>query len=521
MTPVLPSGFSPGPTPTFQFAVRLGVGASSTPDAGLLTLLLAAKVGDGTAANHVAIDVGDATEAEALFGARSRAAAGVRAFRQIAPRGRLMVCPVAPAAGAVAATAVLSFAGPATGAGVLRLRVSGRAIREVVLPPGTTGAGAAALARAALDDVAELLCTAAVGGAGSEHVLTLTAANAGDLGNQLRVVFEVTAAGITVALNGAAASVRGKAYFGSSAPAVAGVGAADLTQALSAVAGARYDRVIVDADDDVARTAIKAFVQAQSSINVGRRCMAVMTSFNEVVTGAGSVAEDAQALNEARITVLHQRRPHQTGVEIAAAYMAAKVYGDGRLPGEVQYRAAKANGLSLYPAVLASDEEERLTPLQIDLLLRAGVTPLGADPMNPGWASIVRPVTTRTRNAAGGLSYAVADTSKVAVSDLVADRMEAWASTAYADKNLVPDPPTIEQAPGSPWVVWPEAVREDLLTILNELEQEALVVDVARHAPLVTVAPVVIEGVTYLVCRAPFDVIAHLHSVVGEAIQNR
>lgn len=735
MAPLLPPQFAATPVPTFAFAVRLGVGPAAAPPSGLRVMLLASMTSAGTAAPNVPVEVFDVTDAEAKFGARSRAAMLCRAFRTLAPRGRLSLCPVADPVGGVAATAVLTFAGPSTGAGVVRLRVAGRLLREVVIPSGTSATNAAALVLVAVTEVSELPCTGAVGGTGAEHVLTLTAANLGATGNQLRVTFESTAPGLTIALNDLAAATRGKSYFGAVGTAAtagratgstsfpvrlangdtivvsrngagnatatfagfarrllgvggtlaavtaghalvlvvngvqravnfagtensaalyaaainvipgvftdtsggqvrittdrqgtgasltvhattdadvlaalgitsgqsgtplgssnvadieavtaaefativqtaivgtaagadhdghpyiestttgtsstiqvqasssaddefgfdnnshagtagastAGVGDVDLTSALTAIGGARYDRIVADIDDDTNRTRLKNHLVSQSSINVGHRCMGVVGSLAEDISGGGtSVQADAAALNEPLLTIVYQRRSHHAAGELAAAYAAAKVYGDGRLPGEEQYRAAKANGLSLAPAILATDEEERLSPTQVDSLLRAGVSPLGVDNLNPGYAALIRPVTTRTKNASGGVSYLVADTSKVTVSHLVADRCEAWAAEALADKNLVPDPATIEQAPSSPYVTWPGAVREEILAILRTMEAGALLVNVDAYASQVTVEQTTIDGVTYLVCRVPFAVINHLHSLVGEAQQ--
>lgn len=512
----LPSGLSSSPTPAFSFAVRVGVGPEATSASDLDVMLLAQKTSAGTASLNVSTQVLDVTDAEARFGSRSRLAMLVRAFRAIAPRATLYACPVADPSGGTAATARLDFAGPATGAGVFRLRIAGRLLSEVVIPSATTAAGAADLVRAAVAAVSELPCTAAVGGTGSEDELTLTAATDGVAGNQLRVVFECTAPGITVELNGASAAGSGKAYFGSASPATAGAGAVNLTSALSAISGARYDRIVADVDDDTNRGRLAAHLVSQSSINVGNRCMGIVGSIEETLSTAQG---DAVALNEPRCTIVYNRRSHNVVGELAAAYAAAKTYGDGRLPGESQYRAAKGNGLSLYPAIIATDEEERLTATQVDALLNSGVTPLGHDNLHPGYAAVVRPVTTRTKNASGGTSYLVRDTSKVAVADMVADRCEAFAAQNYGDKNLVPDPATIEQAPSSEFVTWPAAIRDDMLAILRQMESEFLLVNVSASASQVSVEPLVVDGTQYVVCKVPFSVIPHLHSVVGEAQQ--
>ena len=517
MSQSLPSGFTPVHIPLVAFAVRLGVGAGANALAGLKVMLVGMMLAAGTATANVPVEVGDATDANAKFGARSRLAGAVRAFRMIAPRARLYACPVADPAG-TAATAVLTFSGPATAAGVVRLRIAGQLAREVQIPSGTTAAQAATLVAAAVAEMSDLPATGAVGGGGSEHIYTLTASNTGAQGNQNRVVFEVTATGITIALNGASTATSGKAYFGSGAPATAGVGNPTISTALTAISGARYDRIGVDVDDDTLRGTVSTHVDTQSGINVGMRRMASLPALNDTVS---TVQADAVAVNNGRVVLLCQKRPHMPGNELLGAYLAAKVYGpqNGALPGEDTYRAAKANGLSLYPAILATDEEERLSSTDVNSLLASGVTVIGADYAHPGYASVVRPVTTRTLNAQGGTSYAVHDTSKVAVPDLVADRLEAWAAANYADKNLVADPATTEEAPSNPRLIWPSAIRDDVLAILREMEEEGLIGNVTANASAVTVGTTTVDGTTYAVASIPTKVVDHLHSTVGDVLQ--
>lgn len=512
----LPSGFNPVHIPLVSFAVRLGVGAGANALAGLKVMLVGMMLSAGTATANIPVEVGDATDANAKFGARSRLAGMVRAFRMIAPRARLYACPVADPAG-TAATAVLTFSGPATAAGVVRLRIAGQLVREVQIPSGATAAQAAALVAAAVAEMSDLPATGAVGGGGSEHIYTLTASNTGAQGNQNRVVFEVTATGITISLNGASAATSGKGYFGSGTS-TAGVGNPTISTALTAISGARYDRIGVDVDDDTLRGTVSTHVDTQSGINVGLRRVAVMPALNDTVS---TVQADAVAVNNGRVVLLHQKRPHMPGNEILGAYLAAKVYGplDGALPGEDTYRAAKANGLSLYPAILATDEEERLSATDVNSLLASGVTVINADYAHPGYASVVRPVTTRTLNAQGGTSYAVHDTSKVAVPDLVADRLEAFAAANYADKNLVADPATTEEAPSNPRLIWPSAIRDDVLSILREMEEEGLIANVTANASAVTVGTTTVDGTTYAVASIPTKVVDHLHSTVGDVLQ--
>lgn len=511
MAPTYPSGYTPSLMPVIALAVRLGVGPGGTPPATLKTMLLGNRTSAGSLAAATPVEVFGPEEGDAYFGGRSELAHMIRAFRKIAPTGRLFACAVAESAGNQA-TAVLTFAGPATAAGVVRIRVAGRRGREVPVASGDTAATVAAAVAAEVAAQTEWPCTGACGTDTNTHVLTLTAAQHGLRGNSLRVVVEVTATGVTVALGAgsAAASVKG--------PFSGGTTADDFTAALAAIAGERYDRIGAACDDDTNRALVAAHAAARSGINEGRRCMAVCASTIDTVSSTGSVIEDAGAHNEPRLTLVYGRRCHRPPGELVGAYLAAKVHGDGRLPGEVQYRAAKANGMSLYPAIEAIDVEDRPTDTQVRALLVGGVTPLGADGLHPGYASIVRPVTTRTKNAAGGTSLLVIDPSKVAVADLVADRIEAFAAQNYGDKNLVPDPPSIEEAVSSEYVTWPASIREDVLGILRAMEGEALLVNVTAHAADVTVGAAADDD-TVVIVKVPVAVIPHFHSLVGEVQQ--
>lgn len=103
----------------------------------------------------------------------------------------------------VAATGTLTFTGPATEAGTLSLYVGGTRV-SVAVADGDTAAEVATAIVAAITANANLPVTAAVGGAGSEHIVTVTARNKGTCGNDidLRLNYqdtEKTPAGVAVA----------------------------------------------------------------------------------------------------------------------------------------------------------------------------------------------------------------------------------------------------------------------------------------------------------------------------------
>jgi hypothetical protein len=129
---------------------------------------------------------------------------------------------------------------------------------------------------------------------------------------------------------------------------------------------------------------------------------------------------------------------------------------------------------------------------------------------------VVRPATTRTTNVAGSTSYRVIDPAKVAVADEVADRIEAFAAVAYVTKNLVPEPDPDARVNGD--VIWPSAVREDVLAILRAMEGEGLLVKVNQLADQVLVEPMLGDD-SFLVATVPIDVVEHFHGFLVEVLQ--
>lgn len=516
MTIPLPSGYVPSLLPEIAIAVQLGVGATPARN-DYKPVLLGNKVSAGLASNGVAIEVYGPDHANTQFGARSELARDCRAFFKVAPRGRLWACPVAENGSGVAATAEILFATTAAANGAVRVRIGGKLLPEVTVTTGDTAATVAAAVNAmiaAYDE--ELPVTSGV----STATVTLTAANVGPRGNNIRVVCEVVPAGTvavatTVALNGgtAATKVDGRLGAGDGTAGtdfVVGAGADDFTAALAAVYAADFDFIGCACNDDTNRALVNTHATSASAIAEGRRRAAVCGSMEGTLS---TVQADAVAANNPRFQIIHLKGAHNSTGEMAAAYLAAHIYGDGRLPGIAQYTAAKQNALQLFPAIHAPEIADYLTSNEKRSLLASGVTALAPSRLYPGYVEVVRPVTTRTLAVSGATSFAVIDPSKVRVADEVARRWGAFASEAYADKNLAPDPTDPDNTPSSPYVVWPSAMRDDVLALLRQMEDEGKLVGVNDHAADVAVS---IDGSdnTVAIVVIPVAVIPHLHSVV-------
>lgn len=504
-----PSGYTPSLYPEIAIAVRLGVGAIPARN-DYTVVMLGNKTSAGSATAAVVSEVFGPEDANVQAGARSELAHMARAWFKVAPRGRVKICPVAEGDTPVAATAVVLFGTTAAANGVIRTRINGRVLPEVGITTGDTASVIAAAWNTMLGLYTDLPCTAAV----STATVTLTAAQAGPRGNDLRIVVEIVPAGATgvatvVTLNGVAPLAKVDGYFGAGSGTPGSV-ADSYAAALAAVNLDDVDFIVAACNDDTNRGLVSAHVTAASAIAEGRRRVAVVGSIESTLA---TVQADAVAHNNALVTLVHLKGAHNTTGEMAAAYAAARIYGDGRLKGIVQYTAANQNGLSLAPAIYACDVTQRLTKTQKAALLADGVTPLEASAMNPGYAQVSRPATTRTVAASGAKSYAVIDPSKVTVAFELARRIEVFAAEAYAGKNLAPNPTDPDNTPSSPDVTWPDAIREDILAILRIMEDEAKLVNVNAHAADVAVT---VSGTdnTVAVASVPFAVIAHLHSVI-------
>ena len=517
----LPSGYVPSLLPAIAIAVQLGAGVAPASN-DYKVVLLGNKTTAGLASNGVPIEVAGPDDAAAQCGARSELTAMARVWFKIAPRGRVWVCPVAENGSGVAAWSKIVFATSAAADGVVRIRINGRRLPDVAI---TTGQTAAVIASAVNTTIAaydeDLPLTSSV----STATLTLTAAQAGPRGNDLRVTMEIvpagsTAVGTTMALagNSAASKIDGRLGAGggsSGTDFTPGSGADDFTDALAAVYAGDFDFIVCACNDDTNRGLVSTHVTNASAIAEGRRRVAVCGSIEGTLA---TVQADAVAANNPRMQVMHLKGSHNSTGEIAAAYAAARIYGDGTLPGIAQYTAAKQNRLQLAPAIYAPELADYTTETQKASLLASGVTPLAASVANPGYAEVVRPVTTRTLAVSGASSYAVIDPSKVTVADEVAERIGVFAAQAYADKNLAPDPTDPDATPTSPYVTWPSAIRDDLLAILRQMEDEGKLVNVNALASQVAVEVSNTDN-TVAVATIPIAVIPHLHSFVAAVRQ--
>jgi phage tail sheath gpL-like len=182
-------------------------GSRAQQGPGLLSyraLLIGQKTSAGSATANTLQRITSADEALALGGRGSQIHRMARAWFTNNASTEVYVGVLADNGSGVAATGTLTVTGTATAAGTLSLYAGGQLV-SVGVASGDTAATVAASIAAALPSTSNLPVTGAVGGTGSEHIVTATARHKGTAGNNidLRLNYqdgEATPAGISVTI---------------------------------------------------------------------------------------------------------------------------------------------------------------------------------------------------------------------------------------------------------------------------------------------------------------------------------
>ncbi|MBD8554918.1 phage tail protein [Rhizobium sp. CFBP 8762] len=169
-------------------------------------LIVGQKLSPGTLAPGQIMEITRAEQAIALFGLGSIGAEQVAAFRKANASSPLFVTALPDAAGAVKASGTFTFSGVAPQASVLRFKVAGKAIRFTALPTDSVAAMAVKLA-ASINAEPSLVVTAIA----KDAVVTVTARNGGEVGNDIDLRVDVSAQPIPNGLTIAVAPMAGGA----------------------------------------------------------------------------------------------------------------------------------------------------------------------------------------------------------------------------------------------------------------------------------------------------------------------
>lgn len=352
-------------------------------------LLLGQKTSAGTATADTLLRVTSADQVAAYAGRGSLLHRMALAYFANNTSTETWIGVVADDGAAVAATGTLTFTGPATAAGTLALYVAGARV-PVGVASGQTAAQVASATAAALNANTNLPVTAAVGGAGSTHIVTWTARNKGTAGNDIdvRVNYrdgEALPAGVGVAF----------------AAGVTGATNPDLAGIIAALGDQWFQVVAHPYTDDGSLDAIEAEMAARFSATR-------MIDGVAITSAAGSQA-DLATLGGARNSPHSQivAQPGDNPVTHPAEYAAAVA---GVVALAAQADPARPFQTLAVKGVLPPSDADLFTRDERNLLLYDGVstTVLGAG----GAVLLERMITTYQTNATGEVdtSYLSAET---------------------------------------------------------------------------------------------------------------
>ena len=332
-------------------------------------LLIGTQKG-GTAVAGAITQINDPVETDALYGVGSSLALMCRkAFDTSALLGRgpqLFACGVAEPGGGTARASTFTVTGPATAAGNVVIRVSGRTF-TIGVAVGDTATTIAVAIAAAINAAKQYVRVTAVAAAG---VVTCTDVQKGVGGND--VVFEAVSApaGVTNAW----------------VQTIAGAGTADETTALANAAGPDFDGIALE--NHVSGDITLALAHVTTAWTAGEKKWRWIT-IGEPGT-LGTATPLASAANDRAIAVINCNGSPSLPGEFAAAAIVAL------------FVPSRPNGnwdgmqLPLYPPY----DAQVMTTSQIESALAAGVTPLMPVINNrvtvPGVLKIVKFVTTCT-----------------------------------------------------------------------------------------------------------------------------
>lgn len=450
----------------FEFNTALAV--RTLPSNGQSVLIVGQRLPAGSVAALTPTRVFSDVEAAEYFGRGSILHRMVRAAITANAYAELTCLAVDDATAGIAATRKVDITGPASGSGVVTLRI-GTDLVQVAVASGDTAAVIAAALAAQAAQQADLPVTVAVQD-GQAATLTITAKHKGALGNAIPLSATSTAGGVA----GAVTAMAG----GETDP--------DITAALAAVAGAGHDIIITPYTDEPNLLALRAHLEFCGGPLEQRGAVGVYAQ-----TGTLAAATTlAGKVNHGRALGALLRGTRSLPWEVAAAL--------GAVIASEEDPARPLNTLTL-AGIDVPDVADRLTRTEQEVLLHNGVTPLEVGPDGTS-VQIVRAVSTYTVNAEGVDDVSLLDITTIRTLDYVRKAVRERITLRFPRSKLSSRTPP--------------AVRSEILDVLLKLEELEIVEEVAANKDGVVVERDS-QDANRLNAKIPVDIVNGLHVFAG------
>lgn len=429
---------------------ELDASQANTASGTQRTLIIGQITGSATLVANVPVQSASAAEARVAGGAGSQLASMVSRYRANDAYGELWYLPLADDPAAVAATGSITFAGPATAAGVLSLYVAGHLV-AMPIASGATATQIATSVVAAITAAIDLPVTAAVDGTVNSKV-NLTAKNKGAVANDVdvRVNYRGAAGGEVLP---AAVGVTIVAMSG-------GTTNPSLTAALAALGSMPFDFVVSPFTDTASIQAISALLNDQ----IGRWAPTVQIYGHCFVAKRGTqgaLASFGTALNDQHLSCLgfaDSPSPNYAWAAALAGAVAPSVREDPATPLQTLAIAG----------VLAPPVQSQFLPTQRNSLLYDGIATFTVDPA--GAVHLERLVTTYQTNALGQADNSYLDVETLFTLMAVLRAYALLMSTKFARVKLGSDG---VRYPAGANVVTPSTIKAELVALYRSLETDS------------------------------------------------
>ncbi|MDF7676360.1 phage tail sheath C-terminal domain-containing protein [Neisseriaceae bacterium ESL0693] len=298
----------------------------------------------------------------------------------------------------------------------------------------STGATVADLASRAVDLInhsgnSQVIATATSNG------IELIAVNAGEIGNEINITVNCTAADVVVSAKDMAE----------------GAGNVDIQAALDVVAGKRYHVICSVFNDEANAKLLAEHVDRVSDATEKRGTIGVL--------GCNGTLDDAKAiaakLNNGRITLAWYKNAFEASALIVAGYAAV-------IAGE-EDPARPLNTLEIKGLSITPDADWPMWA-EFNNALYSGVTPLQ---IVSNKVQIMRAVSTYTTNATGTDDPALLDITTIRTLDYVRDAVDQRIALRFPREKLSDKTPA--------------RVRSEILDVLNQCEQAEILEEVMAN----------------------------------------
>lgn len=448
-----------------EFNTKLAV---RTLPANAQRVIIVAQQLPGSEAPLRPVQIYSDEEAALLCGRGSQAHLMARAAITANPYLDLTILPVSDAKASIAAAGSLTLSGTATGPGALSLNVGAFTVAVAAAKGDSAATAAAALVRA-LEAEPDLPLGAAAGEGEQAGAVTLTAKNAGTLGNAIVLSFTGAVPGITATLT----------------PMSGGRTDPDPSDALEAVFASDYNIYCLPWASQEQLVALREHLDGVSHPLEQRGAVGVAAhtgDLDQAVILAGQI-------NGGRISLASLPGTSSTGPEVAAAYAAVMAWEEDP--------ARPLNTLDL-AGIAVPPVEKRLSRNQQENALKNGVTPLEVGP--GGTVQIVRAVSTYTVDAQGVADVSLLDITTIRTLDYTRKAVRERVALRFPREKLSSRTAA--------------KVRSEILDVLRKMEELEILEEVEANADGVIVERD-LQDVNRLNARIPADVVNGLHILAG------